>query len=51
MLIMFETKIDDIFANGQFKVKIFNTLFQCDRDKNGGSIIISIRENISIKPL
>lgn len=51
MLIMCETKIDDSFANGQFKVKIFNTLFQRDRDKNGGSIIIFIRENISTNPL
>lgn len=42
MLIMCETKIDDSFANGQFKVNIFNTLFQRDRDKNGGSIIIFI---------
>ena len=39
MLMIFETKIDDNFPIGQFEIRVFNTLFRLDRDKNGGGIL------------
>ena len=49
MLMICETKIDDDFANGQLQKKGFNALLWLDRDKNGGDIMIFIREDIPIK--
>ena len=39
MLMIFETKIDDSFPIGQFQIRVFNTLFRLDGDKNGGGIL------------
>ena len=46
MLKICETKIDDSFPNVH---KSFNPPFQLDRDKNGGSIMIFLREDIPVK--
>ena len=51
MLMICETKIDNSFPNGQFQIKIFNTPFRLDRDKNGFGLIIFSREDISAKLL
>ena len=51
VLMICENKIDDCLANGQLKLKGFNTLFRLNRDKSGGSIVIIIREDIATKLL
>ena len=51
VLMICETKIGGCLANGQFKLKGFNTPFRLYTDKNGGTIIIIIRENIPTKLL
>ena len=51
MLMICETKIDNSFPNGQFQIKIFNTPFRLDSDKNGVGLIIFSREDISAKLL
>ena len=44
-----ETKIDDSSPNGQIQVKGFNITFRLDRNKDGGNIMISVREDIPTK--
>ena len=51
ILIIQETKIDDSFPDGQFLLDEFLPPFRKDRNKNGGGIMIFIRENIPAKLL
>ena len=39
ILMVSETKLDDSFAEGQFLMKGFHSLFRFDRNRNGGGII------------
>ena len=44
-----ETKIDESFPLGQFKVNGFNAPFRLDRNINGGGIILFVQEDIPAK--
>ena len=45
ILIVQETKLDDSFPDGQFLLDGFLPPFRKDRNKNGGGIMIFIREH------
>ena len=47
MLIVTETKLDSSFPSGQFLIDGFAKPFRRDRNKNGGGIMIFIRDDIS----
>ena len=40
-----ETKVDDFFPNGQFFLDGFGTPFRLDRNRNGGGIMLFIRNH------
>ena len=46
-----ETKLDNTFPNGQFLIDDFNEAIRLDRNKNGGGILLLIREDIPTKGL
>ena len=46
-----ETKLDESFPIGQFQIEGFSTPYRGDRDKNGGDILLYIREDIPFKLL
>ena len=41
-----ETKLDDSFSEGQLLIKGFHSPFRFDRNKNGGRIMLYVREDI-----
>ena len=49
ILIIIETKLDDTFTLPQLHVDGFSTPYRFDRNRNGGGIIIYIREDIPSK--
>ena len=49
ILIITETKLDDTFPLSQFHIDGFSTFYRLDRNRNGGGIIIYIREDIPSK--
>ena len=49
ILIITETKLDDTIS--QFHVDGYSMLFRLDRNRNGGRVIISVREDIPSKVL
>ena len=51
ILVITETKIDDSFPEGQFKMDGFAIPFRLDRNCNGGGILIYVREDIPCKQL
>ena len=44
-----ESKLDDLFPDGQFLIERFSKLFRLDRNRNGASIILFIRSNVPIR--
>ena len=48
---VFETKLDDNFPEGQFLIEGFHSPFRFDRNRNGGGIMIYLREDIPAKLL
>ena len=46
-----ETKLDDSFPVGQFKINGFATPYRLDRNKFGGGIMLYVREDIPSKQL
>ena len=46
-----ETKLDDTFPLGQFYVEGFTMPYRLDRNRNGGGVIIYVREDIPSKIL
>ena len=46
-----ETKLDTSFPVNQFCIDAFSTSFRLDRNRNGGGIIIYVREDITSKML
>ena len=46
-----ETKLDDRFPEGQFLIKGFHSPFRFDRNRNGGGIMLNVREDIPAKLL
>ena len=51
MLVLSETKTDESFPEGRFKVPGFCTSFRLDRDMFGGGILVYAQENIPAKLL
>ena len=51
VLVISETKLDDSFPAGQFKIPGFASPFRLDRNQNGGGIIVFLREDILVKYL
>ena len=49
ILMISETKIDESFPLGQFKVNGFNAPFRLDRNINGGGIMLFVRKDIPAK--
>ena len=46
-----ETKLDDTFPLGQFYVEGFTMPYRLDRNRNGGGVIVYVREDIPSKIL
>ena len=46
-----ETKLDDRFPEGQFLIIGFHSQFRFDRNRNGGGIMLYVREDILVKLL
>ena len=51
VLVISETKLDDSFPAGQFKIPGFASPFRLDRNQNGGGIIVFVREDTPVKYL
>ena len=49
ILIISETKLDESFPEGQFKIPRFTSPFRRDRNKFGGGIMVFVREHIPSK--
>ena len=49
ILLISETKLGECFPIGQFQIEDFSTLYRKDRDKNGGGILLYVREDIPSK--
>ena len=49
ILIITETNLDDTFPLSQFHIDSFSTPYRLDRNRNGGGILIYIREDIPSK--
>ena len=46
-----ETKLNDSFPKGQFLMEGFHSPFRFDRNRNGGGIMLYVREDIPAKLL
>ena len=46
-----EAKLDESFLIGQFFINVFSSPFCLDRDRNGGGILLYIREDVPSKLL
>ena len=51
MLVNSQTKLDESFPVGQFRILRYASPFRLDRDQHGGGIMAFIREDISTKLL
>ena len=51
VLVITETKFDDTFLTSQFLVTGFSISYRLDRNRNGGGIMIFIRDDIPSKML
>ena len=51
ILIITETKLDDSFPTEQFTISGYTKPYRLDRNRNGGGVIIYIREDISSKQI
>ena len=51
LLVFTETKLDDTFLTSQFLVIGFSVPYRLDRNRNGGGIMIFIRDNIPSRVL
>ena len=49
LLMVSETRLDESFAQGQFKISGFSRPFRLDRNSNGGGIMLFVREDIPAK--
>ena len=50
-MIVGETKLDDSYPMSQFLIERFAEPFRLDRDKNGGGILVYVRDFIPCKKL
>ena len=46
VLVMSEAKLDDNFLKGQFLIEGFHSPFRFDHSRNGGGIMLYVREDI-----
>ena len=51
ILVVTETKLDETFPLGQFYVEGFTMPYRLDRNRNGGGLIIYVKEDIPSKIL
>ena len=51
ILVVVETKLDDTFPDSQFFIEGYSTPFRLDRNRNGGGVLIYVREDIPCKKL
>ena len=51
ILVVTETKLDSIFPNYQFLIEGFSQPYRMDRNRNGGGVLIYVREDIPSKEL
>ena len=51
ILMVCETKLDDSFPEGQFLIEGFHSPFRFDRNRNGGEIVLYVREDIPLNYL
>ena len=51
VLVISETKLDDSFPIGQFKIPGYSSPFRLDRNQKGGGIMVLVREDIPVKSL
>ena len=49
ILLVSETKIDSSFTTSQFLIPGFLPPFRLDRSKNGGDLLLYVREDIPVK--
>ena len=49
VLAISETKLDDSFPAGQFKIPGYASPFRLERNQNGGGILVFVREDIPVK--
>ena len=49
MLVNSQTKLDESFPVGQFRILRYASPFRLDRDQHGGGIVAFIREDIPTK--
>ena len=49
VLAISETKLDDSFPAGQFKIPGYTSPFRLDQNQNGGGILVFVREDIPVK--
>ena len=50
-LLVYETKIDEIFALAQFCVERYSTLFKLGRTYKGGGLLLHARDDIPSKQI
>ena len=51
ILVVGETKLDDSFPHNQFKISGFSQPYRLDRNRNGGGVMIFVREELPSKKL
>ena len=51
ILILTETKLDESFPTNQFLIEGYSKSFRFDRNRNGGGLLVYIREDIPCKEL
>ena len=51
VIIVTETKLDDSFPKPQFCMDGFSILYRLDRNRNGGGLMIYVRDDITSKML
>ena len=49
VLAISETKLDDSFPAGQFKIPGYASSFRLDRNQNGGGILVFVKEGMPVK--
>ena len=50
-MVISETKLDESFSNGQFKIPGYALPFRLDRNQFGGGIMVFVREDIPSRVL
>ena len=51
ILVLLETKLDDTFPESQFVINGFSKPYRIDRNRNGGGVMIYVRQDIPSKRL